>query len=153
MIIDIHRPYAQMTSILREKGDGLPCDLVAPELSYVWFLGLSGRTRLTQLERHLPALLGNLERAGIILASSQVWRNSRAATTRTFVGWANSALSICPPAGSRLPLARPASSICSRQEPVGRPRLTRSRCRLAQRPARIRTSGVEAHQARPHAGR
>jgi hypothetical protein len=63
---DIDRPYAQMTSILRAKGNGLPRELPVPDLGYVWFLGLSGRARHAQLDRELPTLLAQLEETGVI---------------------------------------------------------------------------------------
>jgi hypothetical protein len=76
---DIDRPYAQMTSILRKKGDGLPRELLVPQLRQVWYLGLSGRARHAQLDGELPALLAELEEAGVtprVVSGAQELANS-----------------------------------------------------------------------------
>jgi hypothetical protein len=57
--------YVEMTSTLRAKDNQLPRELVVPELDRVWFLGLSKRVKYDQLDRELPVLLDQLEKAGV----------------------------------------------------------------------------------------
>lgn len=64
---DIDRGYADMTSTLRRKGDGIPRELATPELGRVWFIGLARRISFAKLDRELPLLLGRLERAAVAL--------------------------------------------------------------------------------------
>lgn len=60
---DIDTQYAQMVSLLRERGGGIPRKLAAPDLNRIWYLTLSGRTNLARLDHRVGGLLAALAAA------------------------------------------------------------------------------------------